>query len=149
MKSDGSALGIWSSAMRTGESEMELVTTWAQIAANIVELERLRQMGHGGDRDYRSLIQLGTIFLPYDSPDGTAFAPSRFLGYVDNSLSKHAQNDSKDGRKTTPAISAVLGRQPAVNNELDSEYRAFCTALGLEARETGNFGAPRRFWVNA
>lgn len=149
MKNDRSALGMRSNAILAEENEMELVTTWAQIAANIAELERLRQMGHEGHRDYRSLIQLGTIFLPYESPDGTAFAPSRFLGYVNNSLSKHAQNENKDGRKTTPAISAVLGRQPVINNMLDNEYRAFCATLVLEARETGNYGAPRRFWENA
>ena len=128
------------------EMAMELVTTWAQIATNIAELERLRQVGSGGHRDYRSLIRLGTIFLPYDGSDGIAFAPSRFLGYVDNSLSKHAQNDAKDGRQTTPAISAVLGGQPAADSEMGDAFRAFCTRIGVEARATGNFGAPRRFW---
>lgn len=126
---------------------MELVANREQIDANIAELERLRQTGAGPQfRDYVSLIKLGTCFLPYKSGAGLAFAPSRFIGYVDNSLAKHASNAAKDGRLTNPAISGILHSTPEENAELDERYRAFCASLGFEARPTGNFGAPRKFW---
>lgn len=126
---------------------MGLVSSRDQIWQNIDELERLRAMHDGrGHRDYLSLIKLGTCFVPYKSGRGLAFAPSRFIGYVDNTLSKHAANDSKDGRKTNPAITELLGHAPVEDAELDEQYRAFCQSLGFEARPTGNFGAPRKFW---
>lgn len=126
---------------------MDLVKNREQIDANIAALERLRQTGAGPQfRDYVSLIKLGTCFMPYKSETGLAFAPSRFLGYVDNSLQNHASNDRKDGRLTNPAISEILRQTPEEDAELDERYRAFCASLGFEARATGNFGAPRKFW---
>jgi putative restriction endonuclease len=126
---------------------VDLVTSREQIDKNIAELERLRQMGAGPQfRDYVSLIKLGTCFVPYKSVAGLAFAPSRFLGYVDNSLPKHGGNARKDGRLTNPAISEILGKTPEEDAELDERYRAFCSSLGFEARATGNFGAQRKFW---
>lgn len=126
---------------------MELVTDRRQVAENIKELERVRSIGSGPEhRDYRSLIKLGTCFLPYESPSGLAFAPSRFLGYAGNTFSKHAANDAKDGRVTTPALSEVLGSPPEPDEELEEQYRAFCGQLGFEPRPTGNFGVQRKFW---
>lgn len=126
---------------------MDLVSNRDQIWQNIEELERLREMNEErGHRDYLSLIRRGTCFVPYKSGRGLAFAPSRFIGYVENTLSKHAANDCKDGRKTNPAITDLLGYPPVEDAELDEKYRAFCESLGFEARPTGNFGAPRKFW---
>lgn len=126
---------------------MDLVTSREQIDTNIAELERLRRIGAGPEfRDYISLVKLGTCFLPYKSELGMAFAPSRFLGYIDNSLQKHAGNDRKDGKLTNPAISKILHATPEEDTELDERYRAFCASLGFQARECGNFGAARKFW---
>lgn len=126
---------------------MELVKTSDEIYANVAELERIRELGRGPEfRDYVSLIKLGTVFLPYKDASGLAFAPSRFLGYVENTLQKHNGNAEKDGRQTTPAISEILRKQPGEDPELDERYRAFCVSLGFEARESGNFGAARKFW---
>lgn len=127
---------------------MELVTSWEQIVGNIAELERVRALGRGPQyRDYLSLIQLGTIFLPYETESGLSFAPSRFLGYIENTIPLHTANTAKDGRETTPAISRALNKQPEVSDDLDGKYKVFCNRLTIEARATGNFGAPRRFWV--
>lgn len=126
---------------------MELVTTWDQIAANLLEVERVRGPRSGSEyRDYLSLVKLGTCFLPYTSSTELAFAPSRFIGYVENTLQKHAANARKDGRLTTPAISAILGRNPEPDDALENQYVAFCHSLGFEARRSGNFGAKRKFW---
>lgn len=126
---------------------MELVTNWDQIAVNLQELERIRALRSGPEfRDYLSLVKLGTCFLPYASSTGLAFAPSRFIGYVENTLQKHAANPTKDGRLTNPAISEILHSSPEPNETFEEQYRAFCDLLGFEARPAGNFGAARKFW---
>ena len=70
---------------------MQLIVSADQIAANVATLEATRHGEHAIDfADYAGLIKRGTCFLPYQAADCIAFAPSRFVGYVGNSLAKHA-----------------------------------------------------------
>ncbi|MCB1660680.1 MAG: HNH endonuclease, partial [Pseudomonadales bacterium] len=75
------------------------------------------------------------------------FAPSRFIGYANNTIDKHEANHSKDGRETTPKISKLLGKDCVFDEELEKSYREFCQALGFEANDTGAFGVKRKYWV--
>jgi len=126
---------------------MKAVTSLAQIDKNIRELERGRRAKDEQLDEYLSLIRLGTCFVPYKSKAGIAFAPSRFVGYIENKLISHAQNSSRDGRVTTAALSEIFGSNPTVNAVLEEAYRIFCQAIGVEFRKSGNFGAPRRYWI--
>jgi putative restriction endonuclease len=128
------------------EAKVELIVNRQQIRQNIAELERIRAKTGGERRDYERLIERGTCFVPYESSHGRAFAPSRFIGYVDNTLSKHASNPEKDGKKTNPAIIAILGNRPVEDVDLNEQYREFCSLLGFEPRAKGNFNVARKFW---
>ena len=52
--------------------------------------------------------------------------PSRFVGYLNNTLLKHQKNLYKDGKETNPAISRALGQQLVEDQTLEEEFSAFC-----------------------
>lgn len=127
---------------------MELVKTLQQIRANVEILEEARQgMRRGEGDDYLRLIKRGTCFLPYQTGNGLAFAPSRFIGYVGNSFAKHAANAQRDGRLTNRAINAILECAPVADAQLESQYRQFCALVGIAPSTNGTFGIARKYWV--
>jgi len=129
---------------------VERVKTLQQVTENIEELERGRSTQSGeGAAAYRALIKRGTCFVPYTSKEGLAFAPSRFVGYVRNDLSTHAQNPDRDGRATNAALNSILGAQPRANASLERRYLEFCTQIGVESSKTGAFGVARKYWVTS
>jgi hypothetical protein len=92
------------------------------------------------------LIRRGTCFVAYKASDQLRFAPSRFIGYLNNSLYQHIDNSSKHGNITNRAIRQLLGREEP-NEELDDEYKNYCNSLGINPPLTGAFGNQRKFWV--
>ncbi|MFO1435495.1 MAG: hypothetical protein U1F34_03705 [Gammaproteobacteria bacterium] len=83
---------------------MNVVVNLEQIKNNIAELERGRRAAGKEREEYWALIKRGICFLPYDTQMGLSFAPSRFIGYIDNRLATHASNPDRDGRVTNDAI---------------------------------------------
>jgi hypothetical protein len=78
----------------------------------------------------------------------TKFAPSRFIGYKNNTITKHESNITKDGRETNPAISDALGvKQPIINEELEELYKKYCIYLGFSPPPKGAFGVTRKYWI--
>ena len=126
---------------------MKAVISLDQIDKNIRELERGRRAIDEKLDEYLSLIRLGTCFVAYKSESGIAFAPSRFVGYIENKLTSHAKNFGRDGRVTNAALSKILGSNPTVNALLEEAYRRFCQSIGVEPRKSGNFGALRKYWI--
>lgn len=127
---------------------MRRVSKWEEIERNLMELERLSGSQHPGDlAAYRDLIAKGICFLVYRRGGHSYFAPSRFIGYVGNTLAKHGQNEYKDGTETTPAISDILGHQPQAHDGLEGEYGAFCRRIAVEPPAKGAFGVQRKYWV--
>ena len=122
---------------------LDFVASGQDLQANIDYLERTISSNR---RKYRDLIKLGTCFVAYKAGNETHFAPSRFLGYRDNSFEEHERNDRKDGRETNPAITTIIGSPPKPDEELEKSYRDFCVGLGFDARPRGNFGVERKYW---
>lgn len=68
------------------------------------------------------------------------FVPSRFIGYKQNSLSKHLENRekrcvtgiTKDG--TTAKLSSILGPL-VIDDELDKKFIDYCNTLGYTANK--------------
>ena len=74
------------------------------------------------------------------------FYPSRFVGYQDNSIAKHENNEWKDGKETNPVIGALLGAgTPISNAKLDAIYKDYCRTLGFEPQDKGAFGIEHKF----
>lgn len=126
---------------------MNVVTTLEQIKNNIAELERGRRAGGKALEEYQALIKRGTCFLPYESEKGLSFAPSRFVGYIDNKLATHANNQIRDGRDTNVAINQLIGTRPSSNTALEQAYIEFCRAIAVTPSKTGAFGVERKYWV--
>jgi len=94
----------------------------------------------------------GKCFVVVSAPNGWRFYPSRFMGYVDNTMEKHTKmgkpsnvRTAKDGKKTNPAISHCLGELiEGGGNQwdgLEARYREFCIKLGITP-----IGNKRKFW---
>lgn len=125
---------------------MHIIDTIEQLEKNIEELERARSSSKAAE-EYRALIKRGTCFLPYMSSVGLSFAPSRFIGYRDNQLKKHAANATKDGRITNSAINQLLGTAPRIDSTLEQEYIDFCEKIGVSPTKKGSFGVERKYWI--
>lgn len=127
---------------------MQTVTTLPQLTANLKQLEHYLHMGSGEEQDEaRRFIQRGTCFLAYNDGTKMRFAPSRFIGYANNSFDKHSSNAERDGGVTNPAISRLLKTPlPVADAELEEQYLQYCHSLGITPRPKGAFGVPRKYW---
>ena len=128
--------------------EPNLVTTVSDIETNIQTLDEY--LYNKIDPEYEFAINLilrGTCFIAKKQENSYRFYPSRFIGYADKSYTLHESNFKKDGRVTNRAISHILGTTPQNNSQMNKEYIKFCEELGFIAREKGNFGTERKFWI--
>lgn len=101
------------------------------------------------EEDYNAMIRLisrGTDFVVYKSAGKIHFAPSRFVGYLNNRLIVHlVKRNGKNGTKTTPTINKILGCNCAYNEDLEKEYLRFCLELQVVPKQMVN--TQRKFWV--
>jgi hypothetical protein len=126
---------------------MTPVSTMRQVEANIRLLSSCLEDGPARNALFaKALIQRGICFVVTRHRGVDFFAPSRFVGYIGNSPSAHAQNQEKDGRETNRALTKLTLRRPKQSRQLERQYRAFCTSLGVTSRGAGNFGVTRKFW---
>jgi hypothetical protein len=126
---------------------MELVINEEQVAENLAELERARVTADRERRIYRDLIKKGTCYLPYLTDAGIAFAPSRFIGYVGNTIQIHGLNREKHGSETNLALKKIYGSYPVQNESLQLAFESFCVSIGVAPSRKGSFGVTRKYWV--
>lgn len=93
-----------------------------------------------------NLIKKGTCFVVIKDGEQYKFYPSRFIGYLNNNMEDHLNNNFKDGRETNPTISYILGNKPLKKQDLNKKYIEYCESLGFAANEKGSFGVERKFW---
>lgn len=126
---------------------MELIRTIDDLKANIKVMDNyLSSKDHEEIKYAKERVRMGTCFVVVNSKTGYRFYPSRFIGYADNSIEKHERNNEKDGRKTNPAISKIIGCKPEYDDELEEAYLDYCAFLGLKSRKKGAFGVKRKYW---
>lgn len=126
---------------------MILITTLSQLEQNIENVENYLAVGNAEEKsEMQKLIKAGTCFVAYIVDKEIRFAPSRFLGYVNNEIYRHIRS-RKDGRDTNKAINGILEAKPAINPKLEKKYFEYCRDLGITPGEKGAFGAPRKFWA--
>ena len=127
---------------------MEFVSKWEDIEKNMLMLEEYR---NSKNKDYvefyTNLIKRGICFVVYEHNGEFLFGPSRFIGYVNNSLEAHSSNTEKHGTRTNSAISKILGCYPDEDEVLQQKYEALCDSLGVKQRKTGSYGKIRKYWL--
>lgn len=92
-------------------------------------------------------IRRGHNFVCYRVGDKHHFAPSRFVGYKSNTLSKHKgyrNNRLVTGTDTDRVLSAnyLLGK-PIIDEEVDRYYISFCKSLDIQPLNRG-----RKYWMH-
>jgi hypothetical protein len=126
---------------------MNFVENLNEIKVNLKTLENYLNFPNQAAYNYAvKRIELGTCFISYRVDGEYKFAPSRFIGYQNNSNSAHENNPSKDGRDTNSVISNIIGKEPSINLVLEQEYKKYCISLGFQPRKAGNFGVERKYW---
>ena len=110
---------------------MELITSLLNLKKNIEQFDRYLE--EGNDKAL-GLVGRGKVFVVYRAGGEIRFVPSRYIGYKDNSLKRHANNSHKHGTKTTQAINKVLGIN-CKNRTRERQYVAFCKKFGIHPRK--------------
>ena len=126
---------------------MRLVESLEEIKDNIETIDNY--LNKKLDSEYTfalKLIKKGVCFIVAKSDNNYKFYPSRFIGYANNTMSEHLNNDEKDGRETNPAISDILHQKCVTDKEMEREYKNYCEKLGFTANEKGSFGVERKYW---
>lgn len=97
------------------------------VLNNCAELWWTAQGGNGDNeiqQEAWGLIQRGRVFAVFRTGAGAediGFAPSRFIGYPDNSVRYHVNGRvNRDGRITNAAITAIVGHPPAANPRFEA-----------------------------
>lgn len=126
---------------------MKLINSQNQLIKNIDTLEGyLTEGDEYSSNEAKALVKRGTCFVAYTIETELRFAPSRFIGYVNNKLDRHSAYDDKDGRETNKVINQILGTKPEPNDKLNKKYLEYCDSLGIQPSEKGSFGVARKFW---
>jgi hypothetical protein len=126
---------------------MNLIQNLAQLKANLETLENYLNSLDFKEKEYaKERIKKGTCFVAYVQNGAYRFAPSRFIGYENNSIDNHEKNEEKDGRLTNPQIEKILDKKVTENASLEKEYRKYCSKLGITCQNTGSFGVKRKYW---
>lgn len=127
---------------------MSLIETYDDLLRNCAELEEARK-GGGQVKDlYVGLIGRGSVFFPYLTGDGIAFAPSRFIGYAENTVLGHEQLEQRHGWHTTTRVREILRAKfgftiwNVVDEAAKSHYHSFCDSLGIVPRRS-----KKTFWI--
>lgn len=125
---------------------MELIEKIEDIEENIQTIDNYLSNKTDGEYSFAlDLIKRGTCFVVKKEGDTYKFYPSRFIGYKNNTMDKHMNSMTKDGRETNPQISKIL-HQTLEKNIFEKEYQEYCKQLGFEHREKGTFGVERKYW---
>lgn len=89
------------------------------------------------------LIRKGKNFVAYEFNGSIHFAPSRFVGYKDNTIKKHFQKDNgKHGTYTSQRLrrSDILGTD-CIDQKLQDEWESYCRECGVEPTQ-----GKKTFW---
>lgn len=111
----------------------------------IKNLDLIEQYLQDSDDIYNAMAKLignGKVFVAYVVGGQYHFAPSRFVGYKDNSLVKHRASKTKDGRDTNREISRVLGQHNQFYEELEKCYLIYCEQLNVKPSRN-----QRTYWL--
>jgi len=124
-----------------------LVNSLDDLLDNIETLENYLIDGSNDERLYASnLVKRGTCFIAYQIKGEIRFAPSRFIGYMNNLKDKYSTKEI-DGRDTNKVIKKILKSNPLINNEIEKEYEKYCIKLGIKFQPNGGaYAIKRKYW---
>ena len=112
---------------------MELVDSKEDLLNNLAAFDNKLKNELDALGFYHGLVKRGHNFVSYMVGDEWRFAPSRYIGYKDNSEEKHG-NNRLNGGATDKRISKLLGEhQP--DREKTRLFRKFAKKLNIEPND--------------
>lgn len=121
--------------------KMKLVTDIHEVQKNIATLENERSKGGVALTWYNERIRKSLVLYPYVKDDEVRFAPSRFIGYRNNSRSNHENGHHGNGTETTSVISSILKLKPIISDGYECVFERFCNKNDISSDNR-----IRKFW---
>lgn len=123
---------------------MELINSIEQLRNNITQFEKYLASDNGDEERIKTLdlIRRGRNFVAYKVEGEYRFAPSRFLGYINNTILSHSKSLQKHGTYTTQRISKILKMQDCYHEKLNNLYLKYCNTL-----EIAPYNYNHTFWL--
>lgn len=120
----------------------ELVNNLDEVRSNVKCLAEYATSQSADERDfYGELLRRGKKYVAMLEGGSFRFAPSRFAGYIDNSVEAHHEDGLKHGNQTNGALRRLLGPEET-NPELERELYRQLAELDLTA-----YRYQRKFWL--
>jgi len=124
---------------------MRAISTKKELIKNLERIEQYLQSDQPEIYDKMArYIARGKCLVAYIVGGQYHFAPSRFVGYANNSLISHDENTSKHSGVTNPAITRILGEKQFIK-KLEQSYFTYCEWLGVTPND--NKQAQRTYWL--
>lgn len=121
---------------------MRLILTKDQLIQNLQKVEFYLTEGSETEQsEMGNLIRMGACLVAYKINNELRFAPSRFVGYINNNIARHKKS-YKDGKETNVAIYNILKQKCEPNENLKETYIRYCTNLGFKAANKKH-----KFWL--
>lgn len=121
---------------------MKLIETIDQLEKNLETIEYYITEGSDAEnKEATRLISAGTCFIAYKIDGEFRFAPSRFIGYKNNTINRHRESTIKHGTITNGAINIIMDNKLLPNEELEKEFVKYCYNLGIEPHNK-----KRKYW---
>jgi 5-methylcytosine-specific restriction protein A len=120
---------------------MILINKIEQLEENLETVEHYLTEGTDFENEKMTgLLRAGACYMAYEVEKELRFAPSRFIGYVNNNLTQHFSSH-KDGRETNVAISRMIDNKLGENPKLEKAFLKYCRNLGIEP-----YNKKRKYW---
>ena len=123
------------------------VESLSDIERNVDTLIGAIHSGSPDRQKFADWVRAGAVFYPYQFGRVIAFAPSRLIGYRNNSRKKHETliaNGTADGRDTNPVISKIVGSRNVADERLELAFQRYCALTGVVP-----LNKKRSFWQSA
>jgi hypothetical protein len=120
-----------------------LVRNVTHIINNVAIFERYGRSENPTEREFfNEHLRRGMNFVAIKIGDKYVFAPSRFVGYIDNDMNKHEDNPYKDGRDTDIRLKEIMKSQQMSDILIEQAFLNMCSELNIvpDNRE-------RQYWV--
>lgn len=102
---------------------------------------------HDGDVDTeraKELVGRGRVYLPFRYGDQLAFAPAKFIGFRDNSISNYDETRQvRNGGEARTVITRILGLKAVESAELEIQLNNYCLQIGVNLRNNKH-----SFWID-
>ena len=125
--------------MQDGSDEQFTIESYNQALNNAIRFQEIRF----SDNSNAAMKMLGRFYHWYYFPHIDSFAPSKFIGYKNTSISSYKGGDTGDGRETQAALKKLFIKLDPADDDtkaLEAQLRDFISEI-----KTRGSGLSKRF----